>query len=99
MKNCKIILAYAKVQYEEINSDEVKTLFNGTFQPLFIPDNTKLLSAVYKEETVLDTVDSIISDVTINNTNNVILYAFDSSKTNDLMIEKIKSLKEYGERY
>lgn len=99
MKNCKIILAYAKVQYEEINSDEVKTLFNGTFQPLFISDNTKLLSAVYKEETVLDTVDSIISDVTINNTNNVILYAFDSSKTNDLMIEKIKSLKEYGELY
>lgn len=99
MKKCKIILAYAKVQYEEINSDEVKTLFNGTFQPLFIQDNTKLLSAVYKEETVLDTVDSIISDVTINNTNNVILYAFDSNKTNDLMIEKIKSLNDYGSLY
>lgn len=99
MKKCKIILAYAKVQYEEINSDEVKTLFNGTFQPLFIQDNTKLLSAVYKEETVLDTVDSIISNVTINNTNNVILYAFDSNKTNDLMIEKIKSLNDYGSLY
>lgn len=99
MKKCKIILAYAKVQYEEINFDEVKTLFNETFQPLFIQDNTKLLSFVYNEETISDTVDSIKNDITINSTNNVILFAFDSSKTNDLMIDKIKSLQDFGSLY